>query len=216
LTWTASRDTGLDHAQLTAGGVAWATYNPTASDSGFASSTDGGATWARYPKPCPRGFPIFEPTGISFPTATDGWLACDGGGAAGSSAKALYHTTNGGRTWKTLFVQSLGAGGVPSGPANDLLLGGDSTLLDFLANGTGWISTGDGLFVTHDGGLAWHLVGFDNGAGGLQIDAMDFVSANAGVVLVIELTAPANQISLERTTDAGLSWLTLTSWTLGN
>ncbi len=215
-TWTASKDTGLDHAELTSSSLAWATYNPTISYAGFASSRDGGSTWKRYPSPCPRGFPIFEPTGISFPTATDGWLSCDGGGAGGSSAKALYRTTDGGRTWKTLFVQSLGAGGVPSGPANDLLLGGDSALIDFLADGTGWISTGDGLFVTHDGGLAWSLVGFDDGAGGLQIDAMDFLSSNDGAVLATDLTASANQISLERTTDAGASWVILTSWTVGN
>jgi hypothetical protein len=215
-TWTASKEVGLDRPELTAGNLAWAIYNPTMSYSGFASSRDGGATWTRYPKPCPRGFPIFEPSGISFPTATEGWLACDGGGAGGSSAKALYRTTNGGRTWTTLFVQSLGAGGVPSGPANDLLLGGDSATIDFLADGTGWISTGDGLCVTHDGGRSWRLLGFASGAGGLQIDAMDFLSVNDGVVLVTDLTASTNQISLERTTDAGSSWATLGSWTLGN
>jgi hypothetical protein len=216
VSWTTSTDTGLDHAQLASGSVAWATYNPTISYSGVASSRDGGATWTRYPSPCPRGFPIFEPAGISFPTATEGWLTCGGGGAGGSSAKALFRTTNGGRTWTTLFVQSLGAGGVPFGPANDLLLGGDSAQIDFLADGTGWISTGDGLFVTHDGGLGWHLAGFDQGAGGLQVDAMDFLSDDDGVVLVSDLSAPANQISLERTTDAGSIWATMSSWSVGN
>ena len=215
-TWIASRDTALDHAQLTPGGLAWATYNPTISYAGFASSHDGGVTWKRYPSPCPRGFPIFEPSGISFPTATSGWLACDGGGGLGSSAKALFHTTDAGTTWKTLFVQSLGDGGVPSGPANELLLGGDLTLIDFLADGTGWISTGDGLFVTHDGGLSWRLLGFDDGADGLQIDAMDFRSADDGVVLVTDLTGQTTQIRLEQTTDAGSTWVTVASWTQGN
>ena len=70
--------------------------------------------------------------------------------------------------------------------------------------------------MTHDGGLAWQLVGFNDGAGGLQIDALDFLSINDGVVLVTDLTAPTNQIRLERTTDAGSTWLTVASWTLGN
>jgi hypothetical protein len=213
-TWTASKETGLDRPQLTSAGVAWAIYNPTISYAGFAASRDGGSTWTRYPSPCPRGFPIFEPSGISFPTATDGWLACGGGGAGGSSAKALFHTTNGGRTWKTLFVQSLGAGGVPFGPANDLLLGGDSALIDFLADGTGWLWTGDGLFATHDGGVSWQLLGFQNGAGGLQMNAMQLLTKTTALVLVTDGTTAPGHVTLQNTRDGGLTWTTIATWPL--
>lgn len=76
LTWTVTREGGLDGVQLASGETAWATYNPTAYYAGVASSHDGGRTWRRSPSPCPPGFPVFEPTGISFPTATEGgWPA---------------------------------------------------------------------------------------------------------------------------------------------
>ena len=215
LTWTAASD-GLEGVELPSASTAWAIYNPTIHTAGVASSPNKGRTWQRYRSPCPSGFPVFEPSGISFPTPTEGWLVCAGGGAMGSSAKALFHTVNAGKTWRTLFVQSLGAGGVSSGPANEALLGGDYAGIDFLAVGTGWLTTGDGLFVTHDGGLSWRLVGFDDGAGGLQIHDMNLLSATTGIVLVTDLTASENLISLERTTDAGATWVTLTSWTVGN
>jgi hypothetical protein len=215
LTWTAASD-GLDGVELASASTAWAIYNPTIHAAGVASSPDRGRTWQRYRSPCLSGFPVFEPSGISFPTPTKGWLVCDGGGAMGSSAKALFHTVNAGKTWRTLFVQSLGAGGVSSGPANEALLGGDFAGIDFLADGTGWLTTGDGLFVTHDGGLSWRLVGFADGAGGLQIDAMNLLSATTGIVLVTNLTVSPAEITLQETTDAGSSWVTVATWPLAN
>lgn len=214
LTWTVTREGGLDGVQLASGETAWATYNPTAYYAGVASSHDGGRTWRRSPSPCPPGFPVFEPTGISFPTATEGWLACDGGGGMGSSAKALFHTTNGGVDWQTVFVQSLGGFGVPSGPANEALLGGDVTGIDFLADGTGWLWTGDGLFATHDGGVSWQLLGFDDGAGGIQVNAMELLSKTSGVILVTDITTTPGRLTLQSTTDSGKTWMTIASWSL--
>jgi len=215
LTWTAVSN-GLDGVQLASASTAWAIFNSTIHDAGVASSRNGGRTWQRYRSPCPSGFPVFEPSGISFPTPTGGWLICDGGGAMGSSAKALFHTVDAGKRWRTLFVQSLGGGGVSSGPANQALLGGDFAGIDFLADGTGWLTTGDGLFVTHDGGLSWRLLGFNDGGGGIQIDDMELLSATAGIVLVTDLTASPAQVTLQETTDAGSSWVTNATWPLAN
>jgi hypothetical protein len=214
LTWTVTREGGLDGVQLASGDTAWATYNPTAHYAGVASSHDGGRTWRRYPSPCPPGFPVFEPTGISFPTAIEGWLACDGGGAMGSSAKALLHTTNGGVTWRTVFNQSLGGFGVTSGPANEALLGGDVTGINFLADGTGWLWTGDGLFATHDGGVSWQLLGFQNGAGGLQMNAMQLLTKTTALVLVTDGTTAPGHVTLQNTRDGGLTWTTIATWPL--
>ncbi len=216
LSWTVALGAELDHVQFASATSVWATYNPTITDAGVASSLDGGRTWRRYPKPCPIGFPIFEPSGLSFATPTTGWLTCDGGGAGGSSAKALFQTTNAGKTWQTVFTQSLDDPGRSTGPANDLLLGGESAAIDFLADGTGWMSTGDGLFLTRDGGRSWRLLAFENGAGGLQIDSMNLLSASTGLVLVTDITTTPGRVTLQETTDAGSSWRILASWSLGN
>jgi hypothetical protein len=45
---------------------------------------------------------------------------------------------------------------------------------------------------------------------------MDFISANTRILLVTDTAASANQISLQKTTDAGSTWVTLATWTVGN
>ncbi len=214
MTWSAASAGGLSGLRLVTGSSAWALHNPTLHGSYIASSRDGGRVWQRRISPCPAGFPIFEPTGISFPTVMNGWLACDGGGGLGSSAKALYGTRNGGTSWQTVFVQSLGAGGKASGPANDELLAGDDAGIDFLADGTGWMWTGAGLFVTHNGGVSWKFVGFDDGAGGIQVNAMELLSDRTGLVLVSDIPTTPGRVSLENTTDGGQTWTTMSTWSL--
>lgn len=207
LTWTATGGTGLDGPRLVSGGSAWA-IDTTAS--AIASSGDGGRTWQRRRSPCPTSPPAFATTAISFPTASEGWLACDGGGAAGSSGKALFRSSNGGATWQTVFNLALSA----PGGANDALLGGDAAGIDFRADGTGWLWTGAGLFATHNGGATWRLLGFDNGAGGLYLNGMQLHSDTSGVVLVTDVTTNPGRVTLQSTSDGGRTWTTIDTWPL--
>lgn len=210
LTWTATGKTGLDGLQLASGGIAWAIDTTDPGSSVVASSHDGGLTWQRRPSPCPTGVPSFYPTGISFATASEGWLACDGGAAMGSSGKALFHSSDGGATWQTVFDWPLDA---PAG-ANVALWGGDDARIDFLADRTGWLWTGAGLFETQDGGATWRLLGFENGAGGLQMSDMDLLSNTTGVILVADITTTPYRLTLQSTSDGGKTWTTVDTWPL--
>jgi hypothetical protein len=210
LTWTATREAGLDGLQLVSGGTAWAIDNTDRNPSVVASSRDGGRTWRRRASPCPTGVPGFTATGISFPTASDGWLACEGGVAMGSSDKALFRSSDGGATWQAVFHIRLDA----SGGANDALIGGETVGIDFLADRTGWLWTGDGLFATGDGGTTWRLLGFADGAGGLYMNGMQMHSDTTGVVLVTDITTTPGRVTLQSTSDGGKTWTTIDAWPL--
>ena len=214
MTWSAASAGGLSGLRLVTGRTAWAIHDSTPRGSYIASSRDGGRAWQRRISPCPAGFPVFEPTGISFPTVMNGWLACDGGGAMGSSAKALFRTRNGGATWQMVFNLSLNGSGGTSGGANEALFAGDTAAVNFLADGTGWLATGAGLHLTHDGGRTWKMLGFDDGAEGIQVNAMQLLSDKTGLILVADITTTPGRVSLENTTDGGRTWTTMTAWSL--
>jgi photosystem II stability/assembly factor-like uncharacterized protein len=122
----------------------------------------------------------------------------------------LFHSSDGGATWQTVFEMTLDA---PSG-VNVALLGGDDARIDFLADRTGWLWTGDGLFETQDGGATWRLLGFEDGAGGLQMSDMDLLSNTTGVILVADLTMTPNRLTLQSTSDGGKTWTTVDIWPL--
>jgi hypothetical protein len=86
-------------------------------------------------------------------SATDWWLLCTNGAAAGSSTKALLHTENAGRTWQvTSALTTLGAvrpGSLPASGANDFTALSPTLLVIACAN----------VFVySTDAGVTWHVV----------------------------------------------------------
>jgi photosystem II stability/assembly factor-like uncharacterized protein len=114
------------------------------------STSDGGRTWRRRASPCTQG--IADAALIDLVTPRLGWLVCLGQPGAGSQEKAVFRTTNGGRTWRAgaeaVWAQRNVHGGIegygyPQGVA-------------FAADGFGilWESRGT-LYATRDGGTRW-------------------------------------------------------------
>ena len=114
--------------------------------------TDRGRRFTTRPNPTWMGRPCF-PAGLAA-AGRNSWLLCLGGAAAGSSAKALLHTTDGGRTWTIASqVTSLTAPPQPGAITReepDALVAASATRL--------WLAALNNLFVSSDGGARWSLV----------------------------------------------------------
>ena len=66
----------------------------------LSTTSDGGRTWKiRSSNGCPKT-DAYAAGGVSFVSATRGWLACAGDGGAGQAPKAIMTTEDGGRTWR--------------------------------------------------------------------------------------------------------------------
>jgi photosystem II stability/assembly factor-like uncharacterized protein len=114
--------------------------------------SDRGQRFAERPDPTWMRQPCL-PAGL----AADGkgwWLLCLGGAGAGSSEKALLHTTDGGRTWTIASqVTSLSAPPQPGAITHeepDALVAATPTRL--------WLAALNNLFVSDDAGARWSRV----------------------------------------------------------
>ncbi len=204
--WAATGASSLDGLGFAPDGTAWAIDTV---GGGVALSRDGGLTWQRQPGPCPSAPTPYTPTGISAASASAVWLSCQGGAAMGSSGKALLRSSDGGATWRTMFnVPLTGSGG-----AADPLLGGEQAAIDFLADGSGWLWTGDGLYATRDGGATWRLLGFQEGSGALSILGMHLDTATSGQVLIADGSG-SGRVTLLSTIDGGSAWTRINVWPL--
>jgi photosystem II stability/assembly factor-like uncharacterized protein len=115
------------------------------------ATEDGGKTWNPRPSPCGRT--VADSALVDLVTPTLGWVVCLGEPGAGNQAKAIFRTTDGGRSWQAraragLLPRSNDRGGIagygyPEGIA-------------FARDGFGllWESRGT-LYVTRDGGSHW-------------------------------------------------------------
>lgn len=114
-------------------------------------TTDGGKSWKST---------LIEANGpdhdaqLSFPDDHQGWLLLHIVGAAGSEAVMLFGTTDGGATWNRVSQSD------PRDAASQIPFGWDKSGITFRADGTGWVSTGNGqpqpiLLTTRDGGVTW-------------------------------------------------------------
>ncbi len=92
----------------------------------------------------------------------DWWVICLGGAAAGSSEKALLHTTDGGRKWSIASqVRSLTAparaGTITRAEPNALAAGSHTRL---------WLAAQNSMYESEDAGFTWHEVPAVNPQGG--------------------------------------------------
>jgi photosystem II stability/assembly factor-like uncharacterized protein len=110
------------------------------------ATADGGGTWHRLVSPC-RG----DMQDVSAVRVSRAWLLCASQPGAGNQGKAIYRTSNGGRTWQRLLALQIGkksAGGIS--------WYGYALGISFAPGGVGllWESRGT-LYLTRDGGRQW-------------------------------------------------------------
>jgi photosystem II stability/assembly factor-like uncharacterized protein len=109
-------------------------------------SEDGGRSFRRLRSPCPGETQGVSPVGVS-----RAWLLCAGQPGVGNQQKAIYKTTDAGRTWTRLLSLTLNrrsAGGIS--------WYGYALGISFNPAGVGllWESRGT-LYLTLDGGRRW-------------------------------------------------------------
>ncbi len=96
--------------------------------------------------------------GVSFALNADTkWQLCVDGAAAGSSEKYLFHTTDGGATWKLISQTTLG-NPTPQAGVGQLPNGNGISVILFLDDTNGWMgltSPGVNLYRSQDGGVDW-------------------------------------------------------------
>jgi photosystem II stability/assembly factor-like uncharacterized protein len=129
-------------------------------------TADGGQTWASRPDPCPSYFNDGEQIAAS--GTDDLWMICASQASAGTQAKALYRSSDGGAHWVLAAAanapvltggQALGAaGGLPAGGyVTPYSLGHEN--LAVLTPTEAWLFPDrSGVFDTTDGGRTWSPV----------------------------------------------------------
>jgi photosystem II stability/assembly factor-like uncharacterized protein len=115
------------------------------------ATSDGGLTWRRRASPCTQA--IADSALLDVVTDRLAWIVCLGEGGAGNEDKAVFRTSDGGRSWHVGAAEinyprshvhgGLSSYGYPEG-------------ITFAQDGFGilWESRGT-LYVTHDGGSRW-------------------------------------------------------------
>ncbi len=174
----------------------------------IAYTADAGHTWTARPDPCPSFFDFGEQIAAS--GTNDLWVVCASQASAGSQAKALYRSSDGGAHWRLVAsadapVLSGGrvlaaGGGLPvGGYVTPYSLGHEN--LAVLTPTTAWLFPDRSVvFETTDGGKTWGVVadlakaGLEDGGSGNVV----FVDATHGWVC-----EPGT--ALWRTTD-GRNW----------
>lgn len=159
---------------------------------------DGGRTWEKLTLAAPD-FTDRGPAGLfSFVDANTGFTLYGSQPGAGSQAKRLYRTDDGGRTWKLIAQVHIGGGG-PAGPGT---LPGSGYVGDlfFLDATHGWMGTYRGtLWATADGGITWKGVGLEAEQ---FVSQADFTTTSSGFA---DLQVGGGVILLG-TEDGGRTW----------
>ena len=189
-------------------GEAWAIRDADVTGDGVYRSTDAGATWTNVG---------LRETGrigriILHPTNPDIAYACALGRATGpQQERGVFRTTDGGKTWqRTLFVdERTGCSGlaIDANDPNVLVAGMWEVVMHTWAMFSG--GPGSGVYMTRDGGATWtHL---ENGLPKSPLGKIDVAVAPSNSRRMFALIQTANQGSLWRSDDAGVSWKTV-SW----
>ncbi len=167
----------------------------TVLSSALLRTDDGGAGWTTLAVPC---------QGFGMPLATlDGmhvWLVCPGQPSAGSQAKDVYTSADGGVTW-TLRAQT-----EPPAPVGKITISGYAQSLALASNTTGFLGMNRGdLYRSVDGGATWIASGL--GPGEDFFPTTQFVDAMHGwAVAQLSTMDMAGRVGLYRTADAGITW----------
>lgn len=169
---------------------------------GLFESTDGGSTWREASVlPCAGiGFPV----GVSFVSAMHGWIACLGDVGAGSGAKGVVETADGGRTWVIRAAATFDGPNVGAIGIGDYLQG-----ISMRPDGTGlaWEGRG-GTLRTTDGGRHW--IAIPPGDFDVVIPQSGWATTDRDWYFVL-WDGNLGQMVLSSSQDAGSSWTSNTS-----
>jgi photosystem II stability/assembly factor-like uncharacterized protein len=134
-------------------------------------TTNRGRSWRARSDPRWDGQPCAFPSSLASAGARTFWLLCIGGAAAGSSAKGLIETPDGGTSWTTVAaVTSLmarpRAGSIPRMEPGTLAAGSPTRL---------WLSLTNGVAESNDGGRHWTGLpnAFDPGGWMTELSVLD-------------------------------------------
>ncbi len=144
-----------------------------------------------------EGVPLRPGASFALNAATQ-WQLCGGGGAAGSSEKYLFHTTDGGATWKLISQTTLG-NPTPQPGVGELPNGNGVSKILFLNDTNGWMglnSPGVNLFRSQDGGVTWNQVSVI--PPGVPVTSITFTDPSHGTVVTPE--------GDWTTSDGGVTW----------
>lgn len=188
-------------------------FDPTEQtiDAGFASpafgwvettarllvTEDAGNTWRDATPPIPMGWGASD--GVSFRDASVGWLVHNDGPVGGGSDSAklsLWHTEDGGRTWRSSRMPSASQGFDSLGRARFVWVDAQHVVIDL----GGGMSNGyaDDIFATADGGRTWPIaVNAGEGVTGVPV----FADAEHGF-----LVGGAGGDRVYATRDGGRTW----------
>jgi len=189
-------------------GEAWAIRDSDMMGDGVYKSTDGGATWTHMG---------LRETGrigriVVHPTNPDVVFVCALGRATGPQPeRGVFRTQDGGRTWeRVLFVNpNTGCSGLAM-DANDprvLFAGTWEVVMHTWAMFSG--GPGSAVYVSRDGGTRWTRL--ENGLPKSPVGKIDVAIARSDSKRVYALIQTANQGSLWRSDDGGISWRAV-SW----
>ncbi len=190
-------------------GEAWAIRDSDVMGDGAYKSTDAGATWQHVG---------LDQTGrigriVIHPTNPDIVYVCALGRATGpQKERGVFMTTDGGRSWKTsLFAdENTGCSGLAMDPKdpNVLFAGMWQVEMHTWAMFSG--GPGSAIYTSRDGGATWKKVSHP-GLPKSPVGKIDVAIAPADSNRVYALIQTADQGSLWRSDDAGVSWKVV-SW----
>ena len=132
--------------------------------------TTNGSTWAMVPDPC--GSDLY-PDSVSPLTDATVIMLCAGQGAAGSSQKAIFRSTDGGSTWTAAAAPefSAGDGGTVAASSVSIVSVATSSAAAEVYRSTNGGSTSTTSFRLDDGGIGWGDFGYTTPAQGILVHA---------------------------------------------
>jgi len=135
---------------------------------GVALTTDSGRSWRRLPDPCSA----WRTVDMAALSGGELWMICGGSPVPGAdaSAKAVFRSHDGGKTWVPEAYTGFGPPTGPlasKGPIGALWYAGQLSQLATIAPDRAWIGvSGVGVLVSFDSGRTWALAKGMPGNGG--------------------------------------------------
>lgn len=172
-------------------------------------TSDAGTTWKLREDPCRFAVPGSGADPMAAVGVATVWLGCAGEPGAGSQAKAIYTSTDAGRTWK--LAGSSGPAGAGPPARGTVPLAGYLQQLVVTSPTVAWMALARGtLMVTRDGGRTWEaaipsaLLAGSSGAA-----AVAFAGPTSGWALAGVVGEPGGSSATDvvfRTVDGGRRW----------